>query len=452
MIKEYKRSGNYGYLQTSVGYYTFEVGATATPYNQKMKVLNLDKTPLNIGGKKYLPFGDNDDLPVEFAKLISENNIASQIITKQFQLIWGQGPALYKEVFEDGVKKRVWDEFPVVQSWLDTWDYNDYLMKAGIEFKNINGHFAKYRRNRGVVIGQSAFISDIQFISSVNARLDWPDEFGNHKEIITADFQRAQKGTISSYPIFQLADPFKYPLSMDYCNLTSFALNNDYSLPDAWGSRTWINLSSSLATLLSNFNENSAAIKYHIKTPAYYWERKKEMLEEKCRNENIEYTDDMLEKVKDEEFKIFAEALTDIKNVGKFMTSEEIFDGQANKYVGWTVDVLDQKVKDFIDAQINIAKRAALETTSGLGLHAALSNISNDGNLPSGSEQLYAFKLFLLTSVNIPELIICKAINNAIRSNFPKEKVKLGFFHDAVITESQTSPSSRIKNQSGSQN
>ncbi len=57
----------------------------------------------------------------------------------------------------------------------------------------------------------------------------------------------------------------------------------------------------------------------------------------------------------------------------------------------------DQKVKDFIDAQINIANEALFQVTSGIGLHPALSNLSKDGNLPSGSEQLYSFKIYLAT-------------------------------------------------------
>jgi protein-tyrosine phosphatase len=95
---------------------------------------------------------------------------------------------------------------------------------------------------------------------------------------------------------------------------------------------------------------------------------------------------------------------------------------------------------------VAIAKRADFETTAGFGLHPALSNMSADGNLPSGSEQLYAFKLYLATSVDIPESIICKDINQAIAVNFPGKNLKMGFYHDTVLTEESTSPSERIKN------
>jgi hypothetical protein len=208
----------------------------------------------------------------------------------------------------------------------------------------------------------------------------------------------------------------------------------------------WIKLGSTLAKLLTSFNANSAAIKYHIRVPRAYWTGLQDELIEKCEKDGIPYDDKMLLKAKDEKFAAFAATLTSVSNVGKFITTDDFFDDEANEYVGWKVDVLDQKIKDFIDAQLNISKRAALEVTAGLGLHPALSNISYEGNLPSGSEQLYAFKLFLLTGVDIPESIVCRDINNAIQANFPGTEYRIGFYHDVVITEEKTKPKDRIKN------
>ena len=158
----------------------------------------------------------------------------------------------------------------------------------------------------------------------------------------------------------------------------------------------------------------------------------------------------ILDDLKDATFLKITEALSSVENVGKMITTEKIFDGDANEYIGWEIDVLDQKVKDFIDAQLNISSRAAFETTSGLGLHPAISNLSKDGNLPSGSEQLYAFKLYLSTGVDIPESIVTKDINLALKANFPGSDLSIGFYHDNVLTEEATNPNDRIKNNSSS--
>ena len=158
-------------------------------------------------------------------------------------------------------------------------------------------------------------------------------------------------------------------------------------------------------------------------------------------------SDKMLEDFKDATYLKITTALAGHQNVGKMVTTDQFFDEASNQWIGWKIEVLDQKVKDFIDAQIGIARRAALDTTSGLGLHPALSNLSADGNLPSGSEQLYAFKLYLATGVDIPEEIVCKDINYAIQVNFPGTLYKVGFYHEAVLPEASLTKSQRVINQ-----
>ena len=128
------------------------------------------------------------------------------------------------------------------------------------------------------------------------------------------------------------------------------------------------------------------------------------------------------------------------------MSSETICDDSANEYVGWEIEPIDPKIQQYVKAQLDTAKRSAFEITAGIGLHPALSNISADGNLPSGSEQLYAFKLYLKTGVDIPESIVCRDINNAIQANFPGTKWRLGFYHDVILTEEQTNPEDRTRN------
>lgn len=402
--------------------------------------------PMRIGNFEIVPHGDQNTLPDELRILLDENNLTPEILNKQAQLLWGQGPALYELRNEDGIIKRYWLNDLEIESWLSSWDYEDYLLKATVEFRNMNGHFTKFYRNRGPRIGAPGKISRLEHVSCVFARLEWPDSKRCIHGIIEGDFVQPWEYGLIRYPVFDQVNPFAAPISMRYSALSTFATGADYSRSPFNGSIGWIRLASSVSKLLSNFNANSAAIKYHIKVPAIYWETAETELREKCEREQIAYETKMLLDFKKKKFQEFADILRGVDNVGKFVTTEKMFDEIANAYTDWTIDVLDQKVKDFIDAQINIAKQASLEVTSGIGLHPALSNISFDGNLPSGSEQLYAFKLYLLTGVAIPESIVCKDINLAIAANFPGKKVKMGFYHDAVITESETSPKDRVKN------
>jgi len=447
---EILRKGDYAVLKSGVNVYTLELTDNLrTPFSGVQPYFSgsSNQFPLRIGQFVVVPYGAENKLPTELREILDENHITPELLNKQAQLLYGQGPALYELTFENGQRKKTWKADPEIEAWLKSWDWEDYLLKSIIEFRHINGHFTKYFRNRAARIGEKGRITHLEHVSSTRARLEWPDDNNRINHIIYGDFVKPWEKGLTRYPVFNWRDPFRYPVTMRYSNLYSFALDNDYSRPSYYSILKWIQLGSSLPTLLMNFNTNSAAIRYHIKSPAIYWAQKREMLKDNCRLKNIEYKEDMLEDLKDEILKKFADALVGIEKAGKMLTSETVWDDMGQEYVGWTVETIDQKVKDYIDAQLAIAKRADFEITAGVGLHPALSNMSADGNLPSGSEQLYAFKLYLSTGIDIPEMIVCRDINYALEANFPGKNLKVGFYHDIVKTEETTPPKERLKNQ-----
>ena len=90
------------------------------------------------------------------------------------------------------------------------------------------------------------------------------------------------------------------------------------------------------------------------------------------------------------------EVLSGAKNAGKFFHTVDVFDPLSQLTNIWKVDAIDQKIKDFIESQLKVMEAASSAITSGLGLHASLSNIMVAGKLASGSEMLYAYKLFMM--------------------------------------------------------
>ena len=426
----------------TVGSSTFASPAMLPFYTHTRALL-----PTIIGDFKIVPYGEQNNYPEELRIILDEDNFLPQGLKKDFGLIWGQGPALYKINFEAGKRIKQFVEDATIQSWLDSWDYEEYLRKSTIEYTTVNGIFTKFFRNRAPRIGGAPQIARLEHSMSLFSRLEWPDENWKVNNIIVGDFRQPWRYGLRSYPVFDSSNPFANPVSMRYSNLYNFALDYEYSRAPFHGASNWIKLASSIPKLLSNFNANSAAIKYHIKAPQIFWESKRAQLIEQCNTKGIEYTDKMLEDFKDESFKKITTALSGVDKVGKLVSTDKIFDDTANEYVDWTIDVLDQKVKDFIDAQLNIAREASFQVAAGIGLPPSLSNLSKDGNLPSGSEKLYDFKLFLMTSIDVPESIIMKAINMAIRCNFPNSNLKLGFYHDIVLTEEATNPKDRLRNQ-----
>jgi hypothetical protein len=79
-----------------------------------------------------------------------------------------------------------------------------------------------------------------------------------------------------------------------------------------------------------------------------------------------------------------------------------------------------------------------------MGLHPSLSNIIVGGQLSSGSQMLYALKLYLASDTTIPEEVVMEPINQAIQANFPGKKLRMGFYHNTVQREENVSPSNRV--------
>jgi hypothetical protein len=454
------REGSQALGISSVGCYTFQItGSTKMaspaflPYFDNVR----PTSPIRIGDFNMVPMGMSNAYPEELRSILDEDNFLPKGLEKNFGLIWGQGPGLYQSTFEDGKRIKAFVDNKQIQDWLDGWDYEEYLIKATTDFTTVNGHFTKYYRNLGSRIGKKPMIVKLEHSGVAYSRLEWPDMNKQIHNIITGDFRQPwalalvnnmlqSYFSLQSYPVFDPLNPFAYPISMRYSNLYNFALDYQYSHAPFHGALNWIKLASSIPKLLSNFNANSAAIKYHIESPVEYWISKEEELRLKCQKDNKEYNSQMLEDLKDSTFEMITKALSGVEKVGKIVTTDTFWNNEAAQFTGWKFNVLDQKVKDFIDAQINIASEASFQVSAGIGLHPSLSNLSKDGNLPSGSEQLYAFKLYLLSAIDVPEGIIMKDINSAIRANFPGTDLRMGFYHDVVMTEAGTSPGHRIKN------
>lgn len=436
-------------LANQRGYAVFEITGSSKVAQGGVYPLNSrkvwDKEPLHIGNYKIVARGDTNNLPAEIRDMCDDNNLVEGIFARQSGLQWGQGADLYIIEKKDGLRTKKWVEDKEIEAWLKTWDYENYLLRCLVDYTHDKGDFTKFYKNKGPRIGSTPRIAKLEHVSVNKCRLEWPEDGINYKNIIVGDWETQDMNSFISYPVFNPADPFAYNVSIMYANLYSFARDFN-NLPSHYGTRNWIKLSSSIAVLLMNYNINSAAIKYHITSPQSYWDAKEDKLKENCVLKGIQYNDKMLEELKDATFKKFTETLTGIENPGKMLTTESYWNPDATNFEGWKVEVLDQKVKDYVDAQIAIAKQAESSTTSGLGLHPSLSNIMVDGKLASGSEQLYALKLYLATEIDIPQSIIFKAINTAIEVNFPSKNIKMGFYHDVVKTEDAVSPEKRVKN------
>jgi len=443
-----KRWGNTGIILEPTHAYSFEISAASKlampgilPLNNRVE---WEALPVRIGPFEIVPNGFTNTLPFEIRDILEENNLTEGVFKRQRGLLWGQGPSLYLTSWLNNEKIRTWVEDPEIESWLQSFNFEEVLRKLIVDYYHMEGCYSKFILNRGSCIGNRAFISKVRHVGYNRARLEWPVDNINVKNIVVGDWYNPNILNLKSYPVFDSAAPFRYPVTMQFINMASFA-RDFYGVPAYYGTLNWIKRGNAIPKILESLTSNTLNIKFHIKSPASYWERKRELLIAKCATEQKPYTDSMLEDLKDTTFAQLSQVLSGVDNVGKFFTSETIQD-EFGKMEGWEIEAIDMKVKDFIDAQLNIAKQADNAITSGLGLHPSLSNILIEGKLASGSELLYALKLYLATETDIPESIITSSINQAIRANWPSKKIRIGFYHSVVKTEDSVTPENRTKN------
>ncbi|GHB44410.1 hypothetical protein [Mongoliitalea lutea] len=425
------------------------------PFNQFDEFVNIQKNidweadPTVVQGIKLVPHGVNNDLPVIIRDIMDKNNLAPGILEREIGLLYGDGPQLYNLVFENGFVRREYVADPEIQSWLDSWDYKRYIDMAMVEFKYMKGIYTKVVRNRGPRAGFEGRINYLQVVPATDARLAWPEtgplRLESVKRIYVGDFQNHCLHTgLTGYPVFDPMDPFRYPITLGYDNKYSFG-RNFYSVPSYYGSLNWIMRSSDIPEVLRYLSENGITSAFHIHHPARYWEDKEEKLRQMYPTETDAQLQKRIEQLKDELFESISKVLTGKRNAGKFIETVDFYDEQGN-LCQWKVESIDQKVKDFIDAQIKISEKADSATTSGMGLHPSLSNIIVNGQLSSGSQMLYALKLYMASDTTIPEEVVFQKINQAIAANFPKKKLRMGFYHHSVAREEDVNPEGRVMN------
>lgn len=411
---------------------------------------NWEAQPTYVMGKKIVPYGTNNDLPVLIRKVMDENALAPGILERQIGLLYGNGPAIYRiEVSETGEIKRRFLKDDDINRWLKSWDFRRYLDMAMVEYKHLQGFFVRRFQRRGWRIGEKRFIRKLDVIPATDARFEWPDTADQRLEdvrsIYTGDFENNCFRTgISRYPVYRHDEPWKNTVSMSYHNTYSFA-RNFYSIPSYYGALKWIMRSSEIPEIIQYLTENGIAAAFHIHSPAGYWEKKRQKLHEIYPDKSNAYIDEKLEELKTKLLDDISEALAGKKNAGKFIETVDFYDDEQN-LCSWKIEPIDQKIKDFIEAQIKIGEKADSATTSSMGLHPSLSNIILQGQFSSGSQLLYALKAYIASDVNIPEEIIFEPINQALEVNFPEKDYKIGFYRDVVKTEAETPPADRIKN------
>lgn len=446
-----RRSGNFGFVDNGNGeIYTFSIGAKASGWTPTTFLLRGGSNSsfgykyMNVNGTPIIPFGSDNNLPGTTCRLLENFYAGEGIMAKKAGLQWGEGPRLYRDAVDsNNVFYRAWTVDEKISSQLKATDYLTQMHRCLIDLVHMEGFWVKFIRTRGSRIG-SGRIARVEHVPVGKVRFVYPGEYKLPDKVMVADWPAATPETSSVYPLFNPADPLKYPVSLAYFNIYSY--NHDhYSVPRFIGAFAWLELAGTLAPLLATYNANASAISKHIESPQAYWDRQEERLKDLCRQRGVPYSDSMLDDLKDEAMEQFAESMSGKANAGKFLHTSQIWSDLANNFEGWKITPIDNKIKEYIEAQMAICKKSEAAATSGFGLDPSLSNLILDTKLGSGSEKLYALKVYNATETSVPDMVLCNPWQTFIDVNNPGTDVKIGLYRTVVEAEKNVSPDNRLK-------
>jgi len=446
------KAGQFSLVDTGTG--TYAIGMSSRFGAQSLSTFfdlggrSWDKDPQSVGGVSIVPWGPDDQMPRMVRDLLEKNNIGPGILTRKQGLIYGQGVQLYRTKIEDNEVIQEWTQDEEIQAWLNTWDYKRYVREALTEYLHLSGHFTKYQCAKSVRIGKP-WIHSLECIPSADCRFVWPDlqrtpSLDDITELLVGDMERWRQ--LQTFPRFDKWHPTDHEAAIQYHSLRSFG-RNLYAISSFHGSIPWMQDANDIAEIVRALNDNVIAAAYIVHEPQTYWREKQMAIE----MDHPDWTDQQVAKEinrqRDNVTRQIADVMAGKHNAGKFFTCVDFIDDQGHEQQ-WKIEPIELNLDKYIQAQKDISRMADSATTSAMGLSPALSNIIIDGKSDSGSQMLYALKIFYGADTVIPEQIVLEALNDALRINFPEKRdLFFGFYHKTIQKEDNVSAGDRMTNQ-----
>jgi hypothetical protein len=284
---------------------------------------------------------------------------------------------------------------------------------------------------------------------SADCRFVWPDpnrtpELEDITQILVGDMERWRQ--LQIFPRFDKWHPANHEAAVQYHALRSFG-RNIYAISSFHGSIPWMQDANDIPEIVRALNDNVIAAAYIVHEPQAYWQEKRMQIEQDYPEWQDSEVEKKLNQLRDQVTTQIADVMAGKENAGKFFTCVDFVDEMGHEQ-SWKIEPIELNLDKYIEAQKAISKMADSATTSAMGLNPSLSNIIIDGKSDSGSQMLYALKIFYGADTVIPEQIVLEALNDALRINFPEKRdLYFGFYHKTIQKEDNVSAGDRMTNQ-----
>lgn len=483
-----KMIGNYGCYIDDDNVISFQVGD-----NPSASVLEPDPAFSSIPegsfpdlqwqsmqGFQICSRGFNNMKCEEIASDIKKNRLLPRLITKQVNMLYGHGPAVYIPQITDDKLVKKWVDMPEIIDWLKSWrengvecDYKEFAKACIKNYYYFRDYFVKWRFTLGK--GRAKFpVAGLEVMENKHCRLATTKKDVATDIVYYKDFRYIAVGlwgygtsTFRIYPKFAMGEVDNYAFAA-ISHHREKSVDEYYGVNETHqGTKAYIKGSNQTADYINSFLRNSLAAKIHIIIPNAWLESKRTQIGKLC-DENkkrakdgeklflyngieigTDYRESTLIMYMQSELRKISRYLSGADNQGKAYATISFKNSQGEEE-RWKIETVDLKYKEYIDALIAYDKRADEVLLSSVGLDSSISSVSKDGVISkSGADAYYNYLIYIM-SLSSEDEICAEPFNMAIRLNFPHlyaQGYRIGFYREIPARQEDVSPKDRLNKQ-----
>ena len=395
---------------------------------------------------EIFPWGTDNLMPLNLFNLLREDNLSRPILKKVRGLFWGLGPHVEYGALKGPALERC-------KRFVASLGFERFMLDLFTDYFHTSCAAFLVLRNRG-----GSELATLRHVPVWQVRLakKSKDPYMRPTHAVVADFSGTPTPEQAQvFPLFDPQAPAAHPVSLCFASDSDY-FSNPYPLPDYVGGEAWILRSIEAPRVLGALIDNSMNIRWIIRIPSKYWKDMyddiaKQMAEDPKSRGPIKSTDiqKAFEAAKAEKLKALTDMLAGAENVGKVYISDVIVEvfGNAFYEYKWEIEQVELKVRDYVESVIAMSNAADAKKTGAFSLHASLANVGQTGRADSGSEQLYAYTNHLNSSVVIPEMNVCRPVENILRAvaGAPDDTgIRIVFDRPEPMRQSDVTPADRM--------
>lgn len=334
------------------------------------------------GGTRWVPWGINNDYPIEMARDIRMNGVAHRALKIKADMLYGKRLVACKVVdFDASTEKEV------VEVCTDP-EVKDFLRRSNINvFRDRMIHDFVWLGNAFPILLLNADRSKISMVAHDKAAKFRYQPFNNTLGRIDNVFRSANwpSPTDDQLQTLKCIDSSQYYMEVDRVKFAgkdfkyvfpvyNYDILNDYYstvIHESIRKNGWLANSTSIPAIVKATIKNNMSLKYHIKIPLTYWNGLYPTWARLLQKER-----ETIVSAKLEEMNLF---LTGQDNAMKAFISHYATDPQTGKEVaGWEIVSLEDKMN--YDAWNNVLAAADKEIIFAAGVNPAIMGLDTPGS------------------------------------------------------------------------